>query len=752
MISKRLFLKGMSEDLRHKIWMLALSLLGSFLTLPVVWLLRYSDVDLSAINRQITVMTSQEYEETLTETINSMADFFGQELMLSASVVAILGAVVTGLEAFHYLQQKSMVDTYHSLPVSRTQLFAIKYINGLLIWLVPYLLCSVLALALSGVLLARVGGIGGLPRLILEAGKNTLVLVIAFLLVYHMMLLATMLTGNMLNTLTVAVILGGGVIAIYGLILGFMATFFHTYYAQTRGLALVTYTSPLTAPIVLVGSRVDRDFMGADSLLPTMLICLGIALVLGALAWISYLKRPSERAGRGLELPWLAWPLRLVVSIMGGLGGWLFMYFLVSSTAWYVFGALLAGILTYGVLDVIFTMDFKAFFRHKWSMGAAVVVMLLICAGFQEDWMGYDRYLPDQEEIREASIVCRSYTSNNYNINYNISQILSRMRLTDPARIHAFLERGIENGQGGTYRLRETQAKEPYRGEDSLATDSFYVRVVLENGRSYYRVYSYYEWDEDVVLPLLCSEEYADGAYRLAEDQIEACASIRLTSGVNSDSGIEEVLEREVIRELAEAYNRDLSEQYQTIILGQDRLLGQMIVRIQQGNINIFNLDIFENMTHTLEAMEKNGIRIFNQPTEAEDVESITFQVDGSRYWHRGDLSISPAERIIRGYFGVYPESQPEISGEETDAGPNTMAAEELPFYSFTVTDPAEIARLMPLIQYSDMRHGRGIFTEGFVENVRILDRQGAEWGVCLRQGALPEEFIRKFLEEAEAQ
>lgn len=752
MISKRLFLKGMREDLRHKVWMVALSLLGSFLTLPVVWLLRYSDVDMSVVNGQITVMTSQEYEKALTETINNMAAFFGQELMLSASVIAILGAVVTGLEAFHYLQQKSMVDTYHSLPVSRTQLFGIKYINGLLIWLVPYLLCSVLALALSGVLLARVGGGGGIPRLILETGKNTLVLVIAFLLVYHMMLLATMLTGNMLNTLTVAVILGGGVIAVYGLTLGFMTTFFHTYYAQTRGLALVTYTSPLTAPIVLVGSRIDGDFLGAGGLLPTMLICLGIALALGVLAWISYLKRPSERAGRGLDLPWLAWPLRLAVSVLGGLGGWLFMHFLVSgpnSTAWCVFGAVLAGIMIYGVLDVIFTMDFKAFFRHKWSMGAAMVVMLLICAGFQEDWMGYDRYLPEQGEIREASIVCSSYASKN--IISDTSQILNGMRLTDSARIHAFLERGIENENGGAYRSRVTQAEETYRG-DAFAADTFYVRVVLENGRSYYRIYSYYEWDEDVVLPLLCSEEYAASVYRLAEDQIESCIGIRLTSGVNSDSGVAEVSESRVIRELAEAYNRDLSEQYQTIILGQDRLLGQMIVRIQREIINIYNLDIFENMTHTLEAMEKNGIRIFNQPTEAEDVESITFQVDGSRYWYRGDLSISPAERSIRGYFGVYPRSLSESYGEGTGPGSDILTTEEPLTYSFTVTDPAEIARLMPLIQYSDMRHDRGVFTEGFVENVRILDSQGAEWGVCLRQGALPEEFIRKFLEEAGGQ
>lgn len=751
MISKRLFLKGMREDLRHKVWMLALSLLGSFLTIPVVWLLRYSDMDASVINMRITALTSQEYEEAVVSSINSMADFFGQELMLSASVVAILGAVIVGLEAFHYLQQKSMVDTYHSLPVSRTQLFGIKYINGFLIWLVPYLFCTILALVLAAVLLVRVGGGEGIPRLILEVGKNTLVLVIAFLLVYHMMLLATMLTGNMLNTLVVVTILGCSVISAYGLTLGFMSTFFNTYYAQVRGLTLATYTSPLAAPIVLVGSRVDENFLSADSLLSSMLICLGMALALGALAWISYLKRPSERAGRGLDLPWLAWPLRLAVSILGGLGGWLFMYFLVSgtnSTAWCVFGAVLVGIMIYGVLDVIFTMDFKAFFRHKWSMGAAMVAMLLICAGFQEDWMGYDRYLPDQGEIREASIACYSYTSNNI---FNTPQILNGMRLTDSAQIHAFLERGIENEHGEAHRSGVTQAEEAYRG-DSFATDTFYVRVVLENGRSYYRIYSYYEWDEDVVLPLLCSEEYAASVYRLGEDQIESCVGIRLTSGVNSDSGVEEVSESGVIRELAEAYNRDLSEQYQTIILGQDRLLGQMIVRIQQEIMNIYNLDIYENMTHTLEAMEKNGIRIFNQPTEAEDVESITFQVDASRYRYRGDLSISPAERSIRGYFGVYPESLPESYGEGTSSSSEILTTEEPLTYSFTVTEPADIARLMPLIQYSDMRHGRGVFMEGIVENVRILDRQGAEWGVCLRQGALPEEFIQKFLEEAGGQ
>ena len=788
MISKRLFLKGMKEDMRHKVWMLALSLLGSFLAMPVVWLLRYSDVDLSAINVQITAMTSREYEEAVSGSVNGMADFFGQGLMLSSGIVAVACAVLVGLEGFHYLQQKSMVDTYHSLPVSRTWLFGIKYLNGLLIWLVPCLLCTVLTLAFSGVLLAQVGGSWGIPGLILEAGKNTLVLVIAFLLVYHVMLLATMLTGNMLATLTVAVILGCGVISAYGLTLGFMSTFFRTYYARADGLAAAIYTSPLAAPVILANSRIDMSFRISDSFRTTALVCLGVALALGVLAWFSYLNRPSERAGKGLELWWIAWPLRLFVSILGGMGGGLCMHYLVSrsDTAWCVFGALLSGIMTYGVLDVIFAMDFKAFFRHRWSMGASLLIMLLICAGFQEDWMGYDRYLPDQGEIREASIACRSYACNS-----NLTRILDGVRITDRAQIHAFLERGIENMHGWSHKAEGIQVEEAYCG-DAFAVDTFYVRVVLENGRSYYRNYFFYEWDEDVVLPLLGSGEYADGAYRLSEEQIEACTGIRLTSGVGSDGGIREVSEKEVIRELAEAYNQDLAEQPQAIILGQGRLLGQMVVRIvQQGDLSIYGINIFENMTHTLEAMNRNDIRILYQPTEAEDVESITFQVDGSRYWYRGDTAISPVERSIRGHFGVYPESLPEAYGDGTGPLPetpvgegaeaqyeipsadggnslsesmpdgaanlqaevtydgSTQLTEEPPTFSFTVTDPAEIARLLPLVQYSDIYRKAGVFTEGVVEDVRILDNWGVEWSVCLRKGTLPEEFIQRFLEGA---
>ena len=234
-----------------------------------------------------------------------------------------------------------------------------------------------------------------------------------------------------------------------------------------------------------------------------------------------------------------------------------------------------------------------------------------------------------------------------------------------------------------------------------------------------------------------------------------------------------------MIRELVQAYNQDLSENPQAVVLGQGRLLGQMILKTVsvQSFGNICSVDILENMTHIQAVMEKNGIRVFCQPREAEEVESITFLVDGSGYWYNGDASISPAERSIRGHFGVFPENLPESYGDETDSGAENLpesygdekdsGAERLPengyeagvpstweaqLYSFTVTDPEEIARVLPLIQYSDTSRQGGVFSEGLVQDVRILDRRGMEWGVCLRRGALPEELIQRFLEEARGQ
>ncbi len=742
MTSKRLFLRGMREDLRHKVWMLALSALGSFLALPVTWLLSFRDVSPGSINAGLSLMVTGEAAKAISESIDSMADFFGQQLMLTTGVIAFLGAMIVGLECFHYLQQKPMVDTYHSLPVSRVQLFGFKYINGVLIWLVPYLACMFLTLIFSGVLLARVGALHGLPRLIREAGINTALLILIFLLVYHLMLLCTMLTGNMLNTLVMAAILGCGVIAAYGTVLAFMATYLQTYRATGEGAYTAMSSSPLAMSLFLLACRMEEEFLTAGFPVSCIPLCITVTLAMGVLALLFYIKRPSERAGKGLGVKWAAGILRVSVGVLAGMWGWLFMYLLTDSIAWSIFGVLLGGGLVYGVLDVVFSMDFKAFFRHKCGMAGSLALVLLVSFGIRGDWMGYDSYLPPQERIQNISIACRSYS------NYLTSnQILAGVKLTDTAQIYAFLERGIENVYGRTHKPEEQMIADAYQG-DRYGRDTFYARVTLADGRSYDRVYHYYEWDEDVVEPLLCSEEYARAAYYLPEDMVDACVSMRFSSGRYDDGGLRnmETKEEGIIREVAESYNRDLLDNPGAVIRGQDRLLGQITVRTQPMTRAV-TLDIFEGMAYTLETLERNGIQIFDLPREAEKVEKITFKVNGSQYWYGGAEFISPVERSIRGWFGVYPDSLP-VADENI---PHTVyeSGASPADYSFTITDPEMIEEVLELVHYTDMNNA-GALIRDFVPDVTIRDRDGAEWGVYLRRGDLPEEYVQRFIREAE--
>lgn len=746
MISKRLFLKSIREELRHKVWMIALSLLGNFLAMPVVWLLRYSDVDMGRTWEMIDNIAASELEKVLMEAGNMMVEYFQQSLLVAAGIIAILGAVIVGLESFRFLQQKSMVDTYHSLPVSRSVLFGAKYVSGLLIWLVPYLLCMALTWIFASVLMIRVGGAGVVPRLLLAAGKNTAILLLVFMLVYHLMLLATMLTGNVLNTLVVSGVLGGGVLTLYGMLYGFNYSYFHTYiersyYDGERGLQAALCCSPIVSPVYLLAATAEVEVAG-ENYPAILLACLGMALLLGVLAWLAYRKRPSERGGHGVDLKWIAAPLRIFVSIVGGMGGWLFMYYLMGDTAWCIFGALLVGILAYGVLDVVFSMDFKAFFRHRWSMAATAVVTLLVCFGFLRDWMGYDRYLPQQEQIRQVSVYCRSYTNNP-----RLYSLPEAMELTDTAQIYAFLERGVDNTQGRLHKTAKAELEELYCGEFPRSEDTFYVRVVLENGRSYYRKYNYYKWDEDVVLPLLCSEEYANTCYSIAEEMMDNCSGMVFTSVANV--AVKSVTQKEILRQVAEAYNLDLLEQPRTVILNQGRAIGYIMMKVEhEGRETTWYLDVNENMSHTLQAMEQNHIQFQEQSLGVEDVESIFFLVKGASYWYWGDPRISPAERSIRGRFGVYPEHGPVLEGQPV----HEMEGSEPQNFELIVTDPAEIEELLPLIQFTSMHNGDGEFVQDFVGNVSILDRQGTEWNVYIRRGTLPEKYIQRMLETAGGQ
>ena len=144
MTSKNLFFKLMREDLKRRIWALGLAFLSFFFGMPVAAAMGASSI-------------SQSYQRWVAEgatfyggTVSPEVERYNRMTELAEQIVGIhnvftvciimAAAVVLGLTGFMYLHSKKQVDFYNSLPVRRELLYAVKYIDGILMILFMYLL------------------------------------------------------------------------------------------------------------------------------------------------------------------------------------------------------------------------------------------------------------------------------------------------------------------------------------------------------------------------------------------------------------------------------------------------------------------------------------------------------------------------------------------------------------------------------------------------------------------------------------
>ena len=144
-----------------------------------------------------------------------------------------------------------------------------------------------------------------------------------------------------------------------------------TYFMPPVDLDTVVYGSPLiSTPFFLFRWVDEADFWEIGR---GLLLSAGMMAVLGAGAWLLYRNRASEAAEQGIWNKTTAFILRTVVGVAAGMCGWGFFMILVSDSralGWGLFGAVLAGVCIFGVMDIIFQMDFKAFFpiRCRWRV------------------------------------------------------------------------------------------------------------------------------------------------------------------------------------------------------------------------------------------------------------------------------------------------------------------------------------------------------------------------------------------------
>lgn len=493
MKSRILSFNILMETMKKQIWVPVLILLGFFLSMPIAGMV-YLEV----------IQTDGRAEA---EIIRGYTRFLAGTGMPFLAMMTLGGAVLTGVNSFSWLHSRVKTDFYHSLPIRREKLFVNQVFLGIAYYVVPYLLNLVLAYVVG-----MVHGIfrGNMVRLSLQSFLYQLLF---YLMIYLVVVLAMLLTGKILLGC-----LGAVVLCFYGPVLdlllqGMATSFFETY--VTNGAFFSKILRGLS-PIIAYFTYMP-DNSGSISGKVWGLGILAVA-ALAMLCFFLYKKRPSEAAGRSMAFFGLGRLIQYLMEVLVILGSGMLFYSITvgASLGWMVFGIVLGGVLTHGIMEVIYEGDIRRAMAHTWMMGVSIVTALLVIGSFYGDIFGYDAFFPKQEELKMLRIESgETNYGGSEKVNYNQEEIASMEKLAQEPQVYEMLEEILKN----RLQLVQTRRGSVHRNQNGEEVDQIRrveVEYGLNSGRTANRVY-YVDYSQfrQQLLTLYDSPDYKKTIYPL---------------------------------------------------------------------------------------------------------------------------------------------------------------------------------------------------------------------------------------------
>ena len=608
----------MKEDIKRRIWVLALMFLVFFFALPVKLALVMENArrmefraynDYEPIEKLLPEhFTAKQYE--------MMTAFFKREVVLDEIsygnglmvFLFLMAAVVVGVTAFSYLHNKKKVDFYHSIPVRREVLFAVQYGDGILIPAAAYLFGCLLFTAVAAAYGVPVSEFFG--SMSAAFGMNLLY----YSLVYGTVTVAMMMTGNIVIGLLGTAVFFGFVPLAAGLLGAFADQFFVTsagefWYADSSPyLWAMQNLSPVGAYIWSAASVSDADGIKMAEVLKAAACMMAVT----ALSLELYRLRPSEAAGKAMAFSKSKAPVRILLVLLGGMAGGWFFWTLQSQVKWGLFGTAAGILLVHCVVEIIYHFDFKKLFSHKMQLALCLGAGMLFFCSFRYDWYGYDSYVPSQEEIASASVDL----SIDYSFAANMPRVMrqgdtrrliyesagdfikEKMELTDFESVIALAEAASREAAGyreeklnrweaqislnevsmsvNHYSSKDASAISVIGGadgptsvfvagkEEEEAYDRYFsqilIRYRLKNGR---QVSRRYHMDLEDVLEtyenIYNNETYKKGLYPILSQQPEEMGYVSYQG--NGNHSLFNTMEEDAIKELLGAYQTDLKGQ-----------------------------------------------------------------------------------------------------------------------------------------------------------------------------------------------
>lgn len=635
------------EDLKRRIWPLALSLIGFFFALPVLALIKAEDH-----------LNSLHYGY---DTLESLRISYAKFTLGGANGFVIAGLMImAALNAIHgmkYLHSRQEADFYGSVPVLRTTRFAAVYINGILISVIPYILMYIFAMiiGLSNGLLTPRGITYGVETVLLE--------IAGFLMIYSFVVIAAVLTGHTAVTIAAAAVLLFVLEAYIMLIEGYASSYFVTKYSTDMDYAM--YLSPITLffKMLITGdSNGSFNLAPLDYPVPSVIIAvisIAVAICLYYASRELIKLRPAEAAGRAMAFDRIRPVVKIIIMIPTAMAFGTFFTSINESGntySWLIFGLAVGLILAHAVIEIIYEFDFKACIRHIPSALLSAVITAAIVSFFVFDPLGYDTKLPDKDRIESAAVYLPGINSTfaSYDFTYaeNITEAdlhLNKMMLTDIEEVYTLAEAGTNFA--AQYRWHGRPSPEEWSDDNASRYIEMSVLLRKKSGGEFRRSYFIDREDPDNLTALnhiYDTAEYKHNTYDIfmEEDRLYKykldIQTLSYESGRYTDSV---KLSESEIQNLCYTFAKE-TEGLTIDYLENEAPVGYISLDTKPSDKSAYNSiysvplgHVYPSFTETLALLNKYGLKAYGKPeiSEIDYVMDIKYTDEGEDISERID-------------------------------------------------------------------------------------------------------------------
>ena len=715
MTSRNSFFNLLKEDLHRRLWTLILSSLVFFGTFVVAFTMVIQNM-VGRYSRASYGYTNAEFIERIS---NNLCDnFYG--FWPWFIVVAVVGAIICGMNGFAYLHSRKQMDFYHSLPVKREVVFAVRLVNGVLIYAVPYL---------AGLLFTYVVCI--LYRVmtwdIFFCGLFFFLFhLMGYLIMYLGTVLAMMLTGKMVIGFFGLCVINLYAPAVYALAWILKDTFFVTSYSSDLDFEKAIMATRFLSPGCYYGSLV----LGTNALKDLsgfwlqVLIFLVFATILVAVNLWLYKKRASEKADTSMAFPVTEPVARMLISVpMGVLAGLLF-YFIQyenngrGSLAWLIFGGLLGAFLCHGIMEALYKGDIKKCLSHKVQMAVTMVLAAVIPLIFLFDVFGYDSYIPKKKDIKSMAVISNemSFNGTYYNEDGWISArnyALENMHVTNIDAMYDLVEilakdaseNRVERFFGNSVRYSAPADIYYAGGAEKMNYTDFIIRYTLKDGSEAIRSYEYNYYAVMDLLERIYNDEDYKCAVHPVFSLIKSNLKIKEVTVYAPASGTKTGLRNG--KDILEAYEEDMLNlsfnDFRTTAA-----IGELMVNfeVKEGNSTYedsTNFLLYPGMTRTLALLKAQGCDI-QGVQQSDKIQSITISYGGTINDLKRILGMEVDEEEVQKYYDEMSVAYEdyELYYEKYGSYPVTIEYAPETYQDIVVVfdNPAEIAEMKKHLVY----------------------------------------------------